>query len=71
MLPSEDEVCFSGVDSVLSSWYQIKEIPNYAEVAGEILFRKYVDFVFETHRFLRSYDLTLFPFVLDSTIQDL
>jgi hypothetical protein len=38
----DKEVDFGCVDAVLDSWYKIKKIPNYAEVAGEILFRKYV-----------------------------
>ncbi len=35
-----DEIDFEIVMHVEQSWLQIKNIPNYAEVAGEILFRK-------------------------------
>jgi hypothetical protein len=38
-----DEVDFEVVNAVDVSWNEIKKIPNYAEVAGEILFRKYVE----------------------------
>jgi hypothetical protein len=38
----DEDVDFGCVDAVLNSWNKIKKIPNYAEVAGEILFRKYV-----------------------------
>ena len=34
------QVVFGGVDAVTKSWQKVKKIPNYAQVAGEILFRK-------------------------------
>jgi hypothetical protein len=38
-----DNVDFEIWSAVDDSWNKIKKIPNYAEVAGEILFRKYVE----------------------------
>jgi hypothetical protein len=38
-----DNIDFEIVIAVNDSWNKIKKIPNYAEVAGEILFRKYVE----------------------------
>jgi hypothetical protein len=38
-----DNIDFGIVIAVDDSWNNLKKIPNYAEVAGEILFRKYVE----------------------------
>lgn len=35
-----DDIDFAVVMAVHESWDAIQRIPNYAEVAGEILFRK-------------------------------
>jgi hypothetical protein len=39
-----DEIDFEVFNAVDDSWNAIKKIPNHEEVAGEILFRKYVEF---------------------------
>ena len=38
----DDEVGFEVVNAVNNSWNTIKKIPNHVEIAGELLFRKYV-----------------------------
>jgi hypothetical protein len=35
-----EQVCFESVGDVWETWDIICKIPNYAEVAGELLFRK-------------------------------
>lgn len=35
-----DDIDFEIAFAVEESWHQIKKVPNYEEVAGEILFRK-------------------------------
>ena len=40
MVSGEDAVDFGVVVAVEKSWNQIKRIDNYAEVVGEMLFRK-------------------------------
>ena len=42
MADGDDEVDFAVVNAVNDSWNTIKKIPNHVDIAGELLFRKYV-----------------------------
>jgi hypothetical protein len=35
-----NQICYESVEGVSDTWQIVKEIPNYAEVTGELLFRK-------------------------------
>ena len=35
-----NQICYASVEGVVDTWQVVKRIPNYEEVAGEMLFRK-------------------------------